>query len=81
MSDLQIASVVVFLYGEVPHVARPMQSVPSRACRDFELTLASARPTEEVHLHPGQGLRKRASDYNWSRIVSRMTSGYESVCG
>ena len=35
---------------------------------------------EAVLLRPKQGLREHALSFDWSRIVSRMTSVYESLC-
>jgi glycosyltransferase involved in cell wall biosynthesis len=35
---------------------------------------------EEAFLLPKLGLRERALDYDWSRIVSRMAAAYESTC-
>jgi glycosyltransferase involved in cell wall biosynthesis len=36
---------------------------------------------DEVRIHPKPGLREHALDYDWSRIVARMASVYESICG
>ena len=52
----------------------------SRASSARDVAELLCHLVEQVHLHPRQGLREHALNYDWSRIVSQMASVYESLC-